>query len=116
MGEPAFGAGFTLPVKYYDLFRDSSNREWRQGIEGEGFSVAADVDGYYARVYRTKYVAELISAGDMDAQATVLARWMDDSVDALEKHDPGLQPVPDPPKRCRKASPEESGAADSTES
>jgi hypothetical protein len=116
VGEPAFGAGFTLPVKYYDLLRDSSNREWWQGVEGEGFSVAADVDGYYARVYRTKYVAELISAGDMDAQATVLARWMDDSVDALEKYDPGLQPVPDPPKRRRKASPEESGAADSTES
>lgn len=117
VGEPAFGAGFTLPIKYYDMLRDSTNREWLQAVEGEGFSVAADVDGYYARVYRTKYVAELISAGDMDAQATVLARWMDDAVDALEKHDPGLQPVPDPPKRgSRKALTADLGAADDAES
>jgi hypothetical protein len=112
VGEPAFGAGFTLPGKYYDVLRNSANSDWLQAVEGEGFSVA-DVDGYHARVYRTKYVAELISAGGMDAQATALARWMEESVYLLEKHDPGVQPVPDPPKRRGRRM--DSGATDDAE-
>lgn len=89
--EPAFGVGFSLPGDYYNQLRDSSNRDWLEGIEALGFFVAR-----YQRltlVFCTLYVAELIPRGaTLDVQAAYLASWIDESIAALQDRDPGIQP------------------------
>jgi hypothetical protein len=87
--EPAFGIGFSLPRRYHEPLRDSSNLEWLTGVEKVGFSVARHGDR--TLVFRTLYVAELISKGaTTDAQADFLAEWVDDGIARLQEHDPGI--------------------------
>jgi hypothetical protein len=94
LGEPAFGAGLTLPGRYYDELRDSRRQAWRESVEARGFSLGR-TDDDYTRLFRTLYVAELIAKGaTLDAQAQALARWTEESVRLLGGSDPQVSPTP----------------------
>jgi hypothetical protein len=98
-GEPAFGAGFTLPGDLQDQLRSAACAPWRGPLEAQGATIA-EWDGY-VRVYRTLYLAELIGKGPtIDAQAQALAKWVDESFAIVTAHDPGVTRVP-PVKRGR---------------
>lgn len=100
-GEPAFGAGFTLPGDLQDQLRSSALQQWRRSLEAERVSVA-EWEGY-VRVYRTLYLAELIGKGPtIDAQARALANWADESFAVVSAHDPKVTRKP-PVKKARTA-------------
>jgi hypothetical protein len=92
IGEPAFGAGYTLPAKKLrDWLFSGEMRGWRDAIEAQGFSVADD-DGWL-RVWRTKYFAELIPVGvTHEAQARALADFADSALSFLAQHPPAVSP------------------------
>ncbi len=93
VGEPAFGAGYSLPAKKLrDWLFSSELRAWRDAVEADGFSVADDGD--ILRVWRTKYAVELIPHGvTHEAQAQELARWVDGALTALAGHAPNVMPA-----------------------
>ena len=100
VGEPAFGAGYSLPMSLRDKLLSNELRAWRDAVEAEGFAVADDDDNL--RVWRTKYLAELIPVGAThEAQARELARWADDTLETLARHDPGVTLPPKPVRRRR---------------
>ena len=104
VGEPGFGAGFTLPDRYYDGLRANARREWLTALEQEGFSIAASYG--FTRIYRTLYLAELISKGaTIDTQARALAAWTEESIRSLQAHDPKVEPIAQPvSRRAQRAS------------
>jgi hypothetical protein len=107
IGEPAFGVGYTLPGRLAQQLLSTDSRTWRDAVEAAGFSVFADDDDDFVRVWRTKYLAELIPAGvTLDMQAHELARWVDDSLSVLAQHDPGVTLPPKPSRRRRTSSDE----------
>jgi hypothetical protein len=92
LDEPAFGAGFTLPEQVFDDPRSASRADWRAKIEPHGVSIG--LAGGLGRVYRTMYLAEVVAKGTtLDAQATALRNWLDDSIDLINAADPGLARV-----------------------
>jgi hypothetical protein len=100
IGQPAVGAGFTLPLAAYDELRHSSRRSWLDDLRRDRVSVGAD--DYWTRCYRTMYFAELITKGStLDAQARAVAEWFDESIATIAAADPGLVTLP-PPRRRRK--------------
>jgi hypothetical protein len=102
MGQPALAVGFALPPHYYEHLRHSDNRAWRESAEQEGFSVG--VAGGLTRVYRTKYLVELLAEGPLlDAQAIAIARWVDSSTETLSALDPGIAAIPAPARRRTRA-------------
>jgi hypothetical protein len=110
IGEPAFGAGYTLPGTVAPVLLASDSQSWRDAVEADGFSVRPSSDGDWLYIRRTKYVAELIPAGaTLDAQTRVLGKWLDDALQALARHDPGVQPPPKPVPRRRRKGATESG-------
>ena len=91
IGEPALGAGYSLPGTHADAFRTEPTQAWRDTVATDGFHVA--VFGGWVRVWRTKYLAELIPLGvTLDTQATEVARWVDETLSTLATHDPGITP------------------------
>lgn len=89
IGEPALGTGFSLPEANADELLSEAMRTWRDVVQAQGFSVSVE-DGF-VRVWRTKYLAELIPAGvTLDMQAHQVARWVDETLAILAQHDPGL--------------------------
>lgn len=110
LGEPAFGVGYTLPGELRDRLLSNELRDWRDIVEAEGFSVA---DDGFMRVWKTKYLAELIPKGAThEAQARALATWADGALKALARHDPGvpLPPKPAPGRRKGKVADESEAA------
>lgn len=104
IGEPAFGAGYTLPGELADTMLSSETANWRNAIAAHGFSIRTSEDGDWLYVRRTKYLAELIPAGvTLDLQAQELARWIDESLSLLGNHNPDV--APPQPKSRRRGSP-----------
>jgi hypothetical protein len=98
-GEPAFGAGFTLPGDLKDTLRSTAQQPWREELEAEGFTIGGWDD--WLHVYRTMYLAELIAKGPtIDAQAQALAWWTDESFAIVAGHDPKVTWTP-PVKKSR---------------
>jgi hypothetical protein len=101
LGEPAFGVGYTLPGALRDKLLSSDARQWRDAVEAEGFSVADD--NGLMRVWKTKYLAELIPKGAThEVQARELAQWGDEALRVLAQHDPDVTLPPKPVRRRRK--------------
>ena len=116
-GEPAFGAGYSLPGDLRDELRAAARQPWRELLEAKGVTIA-EWDGW-VRVYRTLYLAELIPKGStIDAQAQALAKWADDSFAIVAAHDPKVTRTrPDTKRRSRSAvlpGGDDSGEAEST--
>lgn len=87
-GEPAFGVGAVFEHKkgrtIRDELADPGRAEWRAQLREAGFSVLITGPDSYARVYRTRYLAELLSTGaSLDQQARALATWVTTALDEL---------------------------------
>jgi hypothetical protein len=97
LDEPAFAAGFTLPSGTYEELRSSSRADWQAEIAGHGVSIALEYG--HTRVYRTMYVAELVSRGPtLDRQARALSEWFDESIRIISVADPHLSPARPKPR------------------
>jgi hypothetical protein len=88
MGQPAFGAGTTLPHKRGGIGRDEvmdpARTAWRNKLANAGFHIYLPPTDNSVDIYRTKYIAELLPAGaTLDQQAFVLADWVMASFEAL---------------------------------
>lgn len=87
VGEPAFGVGYSMPHTLRDQLLSTDLRPWRDALEGDQFAIADDSG--HIRIWRTKYLVELIPKGvTHESQAKELARWADDALAALPRHDP----------------------------
>jgi hypothetical protein len=115
-GEPAFGAGLTLPGDLADELRSAAQRPWRETLEGQGVTIQAWGD--MVRVYRTMYLAELIAKGPtIDTQAQALAQWADESFALVAAHDPQVTRTPPVKKsRARAAATSDGGGESDAES
>ena len=87
-GEPAFGAGIIFEHKKGRTVRDDigdpARAQWRADLREAGFSVLITGSDSYVRVYRTYYLAELLSAGaSLDQQARAMATWVTRALDEL---------------------------------
>jgi hypothetical protein len=92
-GEPAFAAGITFQHKKGRTIREEITAKeraaWRAELSASGFSINARADDQYVRIYATKYLAELLTAGaTLDQQARALATWVVESFDALLQRPP----------------------------
>ncbi len=91
IGEPALGAGHSLPKGPADALLLDAKGPWRNAIETKGFFVSV-FDGW-VRVWRTKYLAEQIPAGvTLDTQAHEVTQWLDESFAILASNDPSVTP------------------------
>lgn len=76
-GEPAFGAGFSLPARLYEAV--SADRQWVEEATAADFGLKPD--GKRLCCYRKLSLATLVKGGGtLDEQADFLARW---ALDAL---------------------------------
>lgn len=110
-GEPAFGAGFTLPPDLHDQLRSADLLPWRERLSAEGVTVTEWES--HVRVYRTLYLAELIAKGPtIDSQARAVARWADESFAIVAAHPPNITRTPPVKRRGKEAaSPDEVSSA-----
>jgi hypothetical protein len=92
-GEPAFGIGAVFEHKKGKTIRDEladpARAEWRAQLREAGFSVLATSSDSYVRVYRTRYLADLLTAGaSLDQQARALAAWVTSGLNDLLGYPP----------------------------
>jgi hypothetical protein len=73
---PALGAGLTLPWEMLDQVRDEARTDWRRQVFAAGYSLHPDDREQLVRIYRTKYLVEVMTAGvTLDEQARHVAEW-----------------------------------------
>ncbi len=88
---PALGAGLTLPESLIDQVRDAAHQQWRQDVLSAGYGILHDDRESCIRIYRTRYLVELMTAGvTLDEQARDLAAWTVQAITEIN------QLVPDP--------------------
>jgi hypothetical protein len=86
---PAFGAGLTIQSRIRDALLGAEGGRWPGRAEELGFTIF-EGDGV-TRVYRTRYLTDLIAAGpSIDEQARELADWMTAAIDEIQGLDPEL--------------------------
>jgi hypothetical protein len=86
---PAFGAGLTIQSRLRDALQAAEGGRWPGRAEELGFAIF-EADGV-TRIYRTRYLTDLIAAGpSIDDQARELARWMTTAIDEIQGLDPKL--------------------------
>jgi hypothetical protein len=89
--ESALGAGYSFypGAKHADILLSEELESWRADLAYSGFGFSTR--GAWVRVWRTKYLAELIPAGrTLDLQAQALAVWIDDTATTLAANDAGV--------------------------
>ncbi len=112
-GDPAFGAGYTLDKRLYETL--ASDEAWVRRLEAKELSIG-EFDGY-TRVFRTKPLADLVSAYDtLDMQARTLAAWTRESLQLAADADPGPFDLPSKRRRRPKGSRSEERAASDDQS
>lgn len=89
LGAPAFGAGLTIQSRVRDRLLEADDGGWARKAEELGFCIF-EAEGV-TRVYRTRYLTDLVSAGaSIDEQARDLGVWSTEAIDQINVLVPGI--------------------------